>query len=116
MVTATTNKTSHIDVKLQCEFLRVVGRMTEAECPLPDDFRLYYLVIYHRDRMGGMVHMRPFLTEKLAMKYRGRDQKWKDKYGSAQQFRVIDSDNEVRLENYRSGRNVEHEIDFQLPD
>lgn len=100
--------------QLHTEFLKIVDKMVEAKCPLPN-FKLYYMVMYHSDRAGKVVKVKPFLTHKEAEDACSDDEEWEDKYGSNVEYYVIDSTNRVQTENFYSSKNVGTEIDIKIP-
>jgi hypothetical protein len=101
---------------LQGEFTALVAKMVEAKIPLPNSFKLYYRVMFHSDRQGQVVSIRPFLDEDDAHADCGQDRPWEGKYGSKITFEVLDDANHVITENFRSDHeHVLHRLDVLVP-
>lgn len=101
--------------KLHKSFYDLIDRMIKSKCPLPD-FKLYYMTMYHLDRKGGIIKVKPFLTEDEAKLECSEDEKWEGKYGSKVVYSVVDSNNYVSTENYSTEDNVGTEIDIKIPE
>lgn len=100
--------------QLQTRFMELVKEMIDSKCPLPN-FELHYMVMYHSDRQGKMVKVKPFLTKEEAEAECDEDDEWEDKYGSDVEYWVLNSKNTVELENYSTGKNKKTEIDIKIP-
>lgn len=53
--------------ELQQNFMKIVNKMVESNCALPDDFTLFYKLKEEHDRYGVHITIVPFLTKELAL-------------------------------------------------
>lgn len=93
--------------ELQQNFMKIVNKMIESGCNLPDEFELYYRLEETLDRYGSHIMIVPYLTKEKALnscpKYREWEEKKEDenivyqssepgKYGNQTTYKIIDSE------------------------
>jgi hypothetical protein len=106
--------------KLHKRFMEIVNVMTINNVELPDEFKLHYVITEHSDRRGTVVTINPFLNQSKATAYHENVREntgnhYEGKYWSTKYHTIVDSSNEVNLENYRTnnGENL-HRADYQI--
>ncbi len=94
--------------ELQQNFMRIVNKMIESNCELPEEFELFYKLEETLDRYGSHIIIEPYLTKEKAVEACPKHEKWEKwkenrdecivyqssspgKYGNNTTFKVIDS-------------------------
>jgi len=104
-------------IKVQKAFMNIVNEMIKKNVNLPKEFELYYVITEHQDRKGLMVNIHPYLTKTLAEANceQPTTNSNEGKYDwCSKHTTIVDSTNNVRLENYCTDNTIEHVVDYQL--
>lgn len=114
--------------KIKEQKTQALQEMNVAECPLPDNFELFYKIMHTRDRHGIVIDIRPFLTkddaqlavdaaifdEKLERKYDTHIYSNQDKYMSTTGHFVADSTTQAKIYNYETNHETRHEVNIDV--
>ena len=99
---------------LQKQFLKIIKKMNDTDCDIPDNFELFYCIKKHHDRSGTAIHIKPYLTKQKAKQNCGENSQWSGKYGSDIDWIVADKNTKVSTENYYSDHETSYETSVEI--